>query len=87
MAIRVLARIRPQQEHEFDQNVVVTAVMNENDPMTPPSLVQVPSHKNDFEIYTFKFSSVYDQFASQQSIFDNEGNLHLMKSLFLVPNC
>ena len=74
MAIRVVARIRPQQGHELDKDAIVSAVKNENDPLIPPTLVKIPSHKNDNEIYTFQFSSVYDQFASQQSIFDNEGN-------------
>lgn len=73
MAIRVVARIRPQQQQELDKDVIVTAAENDSDPSTPPTLVKIPSHKNDNEIYTFSFSSVYDQLASQQSIFDNEG--------------
>lgn len=71
MGIRVVARIRPQQQHELDTDVIVTAV--ENDSGDPSTLVKVPSHKNDNEVYTFAFSGVYDQLASQQSIFDNEG--------------
>ncbi|MCJ1265420.1 hypothetical protein MMC22_005297 [Lobaria immixta] len=72
MAIRVVARIRPQQRQELDKDVIVTAAENDSDPSTPPTLVKIPSYKNDNEIYTFSFSSVYDQLASQQSIFDNE---------------
>ncbi|MCJ1468905.1 hypothetical protein MMC07_007535 [Pseudocyphellaria aurata] len=70
MGIRVVARIRPQQQHELVTDVIVTAV--ENDSGDPPTLVKIPSHKNVHEVYTFAFSSVYDQLASQQSIFDNE---------------
>ncbi len=86
MAIRVVARIRPQHNHELDKDTIVTAARNESDPSTPPTLVKIPSHKNDNEIYTFQFSSVYDQFASQQSIFDNEGKscCQMQKGVFVV---
>lgn len=74
MAIRVVARIRPPQQHELDKDVIVTAAENGvGDLSTPPTLVKIPSQKNDNEIYTFSFSGVYDRLASQQSIFDNEG--------------
>lgn len=83
MAIRVVARIRPQQNNELDKDVIVTAARNNNNddessdprPSALPTLVKIPSHKNNNEIYTFQFSSVYDDFATQQAIFDNEGNV------------
>ena len=87
MAIRVVARIRPQQNNELDKDTIVTAARNNNknnnddddddadDHISSalPTLVKIPSHKNNNEIYTFQFSSVYDEFATQQAIFDNEG--------------
>lgn len=89
MAIRVIARIRPQQNNELDKDTIVTAARNNNDNNNDhdhdnkssssaaaaplPTLVKIPSHKNNNEIYTFQFSSVYDEFATQQAIFDNEG--------------
>lgn len=80
MAIRVVARIRPQQNNELDKDIIVTAAGNNNDdessdprPLALPTLVKIPSHKNNNEMYTFQFSSVYDEFATQQAIFDNEG--------------
>ena len=92
MAIRVVARIRPQQNNELDKDTIVTAARNSNKNNNDandddddgddvhrnkssalPTLVKIPSHKNNNEIYTFQFSSVYDEFATQQAIFDNEG--------------
>ena len=37
------------------------------------TLVRIPSPKNENEDFTFQFSRVYDEFASQQEIFDQEG--------------
>lgn len=93
MAIRVVARIRPQQSNELDKDTIVTAARNnhnhnnnnnndddDDDDLVVddkssalPTLVKIPSHKNNNEIYTFQFSTVYDEFATQQAIFDNEG--------------
>lgn len=87
MAIRVIARIRPQQNNELDKDTIVTAARNnDNDDhdhdkssAALPTLVKIPSHKNNNEIYTFQFSSVYDEFATQQAIFDNEGKCSIHK--------
>lgn len=86
MAIRVVARIRPPQQHELDKDVIVTAVGNGvGDLSKSPTLVKIPSLKNDNEIYTFSFSSVYDRLASQQSIFDGEGwSSKIMIFIFLI---
>lgn len=77
MAIRVIARIRPQQASELDKDVIVTAGPSSDSDLpssaAPPTLVKIPSSKNENESFTFQFSSVYDQFATQQAIFDNEG--------------
>ncbi|KAL9595451.1 MAG: hypothetical protein Q9219_006442 [cf. Caloplaca sp. 3 TL-2023] len=37
-----------------------------------PNLVRIPNFKNENELYSFQFSSVYDGSSTQQSIFDNE---------------
>lgn len=39
----------------------------------PATLVRIPSPKNENEDFTFQFSGVYDEFASQQVVFDQEG--------------
>ena len=72
MVIRVVARIRPQQRHELDKDVIVSAVSDDNT-SAQPSIVKVPNPKNENEDYSFQFSSVYDQLSTQQQIFDNEG--------------
>lgn len=102
MAIRVVARIRPQQNNELDKDTIVTAASNHNNnnknddhyevdddkSSALPTLVKIPSHKNNNEIYTFQFSSVYDEFATQQAIFDNEGksskSIYICIALFLI---
>lgn len=102
MAIRVVARIRPQQNNELDKDTIVTAarnnhynhnnhnndddvVTNDDKSSALPTLVKIPSHKNNNEIYTFQFSSVYDEFATQQAIFDNEGKL--FKKAYIYTLC
>lgn len=74
MAISVVARIRPQQQHELSKDVIVSAVKS-NDTADRPTLVKIPNPKNEAEAFTFQFSSVYDHQATQQQIFDNEGQL------------
>lgn len=64
MAIRVVARIRPQHSHELGKDVIVSAASKFS--------VKVPNPKNEGEDFTFQFSSVYDKDTSQQQIFDNE---------------
>lgn len=71
MAIRVVARIRPQQQIELEKDVIVSAISN--DASKQPTLVRIPNPKNESEAFTFQFSAVYDKLATQQGIFDNEG--------------
>ncbi len=71
MAIRVVARIRPQQPSELEKDVIVSAAGNESSDQ--PTLVKIPNPKNEGEDFTFQFSSVYNHAATQQQIFDNEG--------------
>lgn len=72
MGIRVVARIRPQQRHELDKDVIVSAA-SDNDTSAHPTVVKVPNPKNESEDFSFQFSSVYEQSSNQQEIFDNEG--------------
>lgn len=73
MAIRVVARIRPQQQNELGKDVIVSAVSDAASHQ--PTLVKIPNPKNEGEAFTFQFSSVYNHLATQQQIFDNEGQL------------
>lgn len=73
MAIRVVARIRPIQANELDKDVIVSTASAEGGSSSQPTLVEIPSSKNENEKFTFQFSRVYDELATQQSIFDNEG--------------
>ncbi|KAL8735647.1 MAG: hypothetical protein Q9166_000816 [cf. Caloplaca sp. 2 TL-2023] len=68
--IRVVARIRPQQNSELERDCIVSTAGDDGD--AHPTTVRIPSFKNENEIYSFQFSSVYDQSSTQQSIFDNE---------------
>ena len=70
--IRVVARIRPQQDNELAKDSIVSTASADGEPSSQPTLVRIPSFKNENENYTFQFSSVYDQLATQQAIFDKE---------------
>ncbi|KAL8646993.1 MAG: hypothetical protein Q9210_005817 [Variospora velana] len=70
--IRVVARIRPQQSIELERDCIVSAASTAGDSSSQPTLIRIPSFKNEHEIYSFQFSSVYDQASTQQTIFDNE---------------
>lgn len=75
MSVRVVARIRPLLKNEIEKDVIVSS---SGERATPDSktVVRIPNPKNDAELYSFQFSSVYDQAATQQDIFDNEGRKH-----------
>jgi hypothetical protein len=64
MSVRVIARIRPLLKKELEKDVIVSA--------TNSTIVRIPNPKNDAEIYSFQFNSVYEQDTTQQEIFDNE---------------
>jgi hypothetical protein len=70
--VRVVARIRPLSKKEVERDIILTA---------PPSpeisnTVRIPNPKNEAELYSFQFNSVYSQDATQQQIFDQEGTIH-----------
>lgn len=63
MSVRVVARVRPLLKNEVDKDVIVEAAN---------SSISIPNPKSDAEKYSFQFSSVYDQDASQSDLFDAE---------------
>ncbi|KAJ4383356.1 hypothetical protein N0V86_001403 [Didymella sp. IMI 355093] len=70
MSVRVVARIRPLLKQELDKDTIVTAEALEGE--SAPTVVRLPSPKNDAESFSFQFSSVYEQEATQQQLFDAE---------------
>lgn len=89
MSVRVVARIRPLLKLENERDVIVTTneaheaepdngktgvktMKNKNDNNTS-GILRIPNPKNIAEQYSFQFNSVYDQTASQQVVYDNEG--------------
>lgn len=70
MSVRVVARIRPLLKQELDKDTIVTAETVNGDKTA--TVVRIPSPKNDAESFTFQFSSVYEQDATQQQLFDAE---------------
>lgn len=73
MSVRVVARIRPllKSENEID-TIVRTSGADEK---SRPNVVKVPNPKNFSEEFSFQFNSVYGENATQQEIFDAEGEL------------
>ncbi|KAF2415537.1 kinesin-domain-containing protein [Tothia fuscella] len=71
MSVRVVARIRPLLKNEIDKDVIVTAASN-NESTKGSQIVRIPNPKNDAELYSFQFNSVYEQETTQQELFDNE---------------
>ena len=72
MSVRVVARIRPLLNLELDKDVIVTASSSGIEPVGSPTVVRIPNPKNDAELFSFQFNSVYEQDATQQDIFDKE---------------
>ena len=70
MSVRVVARIRPLLKQEIDKDTIVTAETLDGE--TTPAVVRIPSPKNEAESFSFQFSSVYEQDATQQQLFDAE---------------
>lgn len=75
MSVRVIARIRPllKSENEID-TIVRTSGADEK---SRPNVVKVPNPKNFSEEFSFHFNSVYGEDATQQEIFDAEGELRV----------
>ena len=72
MPVRVVARIRPPQYKDLDEDIIISTISNDYD-ASYPSEVKIPNPRNEKENFTFNFSSVYDHLKSQQDLFENEG--------------
>ena len=71
MSVRVVARIRPLLKSESEVDVIVRAAGA--DEKARPNVVKVPNPKNFSEEFSFQFNSVYGEDATQQEVFDAEG--------------
>lgn len=67
MSVRVVARIRPLLKAEEDKDIIVEAAGDNK------NVVKIPNPKSDSEHFSFQFSSVYGQTATQADLFDSEG--------------
>src|SRR5579859_2809194 len=73
MSVRVVARIRPLLKKESEKDVIVSAASSRPEhPHTNSTIVRIPNPKNEAEMYSFQFNSVYGQGVTQQEVFDNE---------------
>jgi len=73
MSVRVVARIRPLLKHELDKDTIVTAESTtDENTKDQPTIVRIPNPKTGSESFSFQFSSVYEQEATQQELFDSE---------------
>jgi hypothetical protein len=86
MSVRVVARIRPLLKQEIDKDTIVTAETLDGE--TTPAVVRIPSPKNEAESFSFQFSSVYEQDATQQQLFDAESEfvIRRVSGLKLTPS-
>ena len=66
----MVARIRPLLKAEEEKDVIVEAPGEKED---SKSMVKIPNPKNESEAFSFAFNSVYSQEATQQQLFENEG--------------
>ncbi|ROV90960.1 hypothetical protein VSDG_07737 [Cytospora chrysosperma] len=80
MSVRVVARIRPLLDAEFEKDVIVRADSKEGS--KKPNIVKIPNPKNESEEFSFAFNGVYDQDTTQDELFTAEG-----KSLLYLGNC
>lgn len=77
MSVRVVARIRPLLKHELDKDSIVTAESTtDENTKGRPTVIRIPNPKTDSESFSFQFSSVYEQGATQQELFDAESRSH-----------
>ena len=84
MSVRVIARMRPLLKSETEKDIIITTASAEIEPESQPTVVRIPNPKNECETFSFQFNSVYDQDASQQDIFDNEGNSNCLPMLIVA---
>lgn len=71
--LRVVARIRPPQHKDLDQDIIISTISNGFNASYPTD-VKIPNPRNEKESFTFSFSSVYDHLKTQQELFENEAD-------------
>ena len=89
MSVRVIARIRPLLKLENERDIIVTTAASESSEHGTgktgnkaggkqngndnTGVIRIPNPKNGAEQYSFQFNSVYDHTATQQAVYDSEG--------------
>lgn len=76
-SVRVVARVRPLLQSELNRDTIITTASTGGEDSNKANIVRIPNPKNVGEDFSFQFNSVYDQEATQQDVFDNEGWLYL----------
>lgn len=76
-SVRVVARVRPLLQSELNKDTIITTASSDSKVSVKANIVRIPNPKNAGEDFSFQFNSVYDQEATQQDIFDNEGWFHV----------
>lgn len=71
MSVRVVARIRPLLKAETEKDIIVQPGTSSDS--SRPSSVSIPDPKRPQADFSFNFNSVYDRDASQQELFESEG--------------
>lgn len=67
-SVRVVARVRPLNQAENQKDKILETTGTSETKTT----VRIPNPKNNSELYTFQFNSVYDEQSTQAQIFDGE---------------
>ena len=76
-SVRVVARVRPLLKSELERDTIITTSSSDSEASNKANIVRIPNPKNAGEDFSFQFNSVYDQEATQQDIFENEGRFHV----------
>ena len=75
MSVRVVARIRPLLRAERELDVIVRSGSSSEGLTSRPNIIKLPNPKNEAEDFSFQFNSVYDGSATQEDLFQNEGEV------------
>ena len=80
-----MARIRPLLAQELEKDTIVEAA-SASGALASPSIVRIPNPKNEAEAYSFQFNSVYDQEATQQTVFDDESKASWSRLVLVIAD-
>ena len=76
MHVRVVARTRPPEHKDLDQDIIISmaiSTISNGYNASYPIEVTFPNPRNEKENFTFSFGSVYDHLKTQQELFEKEG--------------